>query len=249
MDILGIIPARYASNRFPGKPLADIGGRSMISRVYQQCDKATSLQQVIVATDDERIADHVASFGGHAVMTSPDHGSGTERCAEAIHLWSRHTGKKWEAVINIQGDEPFISPAQINHLAALLQAPGITIGTLVKKIENPDELLDPNLVKVVLDHSGKALYFSRSPIPYLRGKDEKEWVKHHDYFKHIGIYGYRADVLQKLPGLAPSALENAESLEQLRWLSHGFRINTFITEMESISIDTPADLLKITNIT
>jgi 3-deoxy-manno-octulosonate cytidylyltransferase (CMP-KDO synthetase) len=249
MDILGIIPARYASTRFPGKPLADISGKSLIQRVYEQSRKAACLKDLIVATDDQRILEHVLGFGGQAVMTSEKHRSGTERCKEAIMTWNEgHTGP-WEVVINIQGDEPFIAPEQIDLVGELLGEPGTDIGTLVKKITDKKELTDPNVVKVVMNRYGDAMYFSRSPIPFLRGRDLDDWTDHQSYYKHIGIYGYKTDILIRFPELYPSELELAESLEQLRWLAYGLKIRTKVTEMESIAIDTPSDLSKITNIT
>lgn len=248
MAILGIIPARYDSSRFPGKPLADIGGKSMIQRVYEQSLKSAVLQEVIVATDDRRIFDHVTGFGGKAVMTSTTHRSGTERCREAWRNHCDNQGSSWDAVINIQGDEPFISPAQIDLAGLLLNEPAVNICTLVKKIARTEELLDPNVVKVVLNRFGEALYFSRSPIPFVRGADPGNWLSQTTFFKHIGIYGYKSDILDRLPDLPPSEPEIAESLEQLRWLSNGLKIKTAVTLTETISIDTPDDLLKITNI-
>jgi 3-deoxy-manno-octulosonate cytidylyltransferase (CMP-KDO synthetase) len=239
MKILGIIPARFASTRFPGKPLAMINGKPMVQRVYEQALKA-NLDEVVVATDDDRIADVVKSFGGNVVMTSAEHPSGTDRCAEAMAKYK----SGWDAVINIQGDEPYIHPNQINILAALLQRAEVEIGTLVKKISQPEELLNVNTPKVVIDALGNALYFSRQPIPYKKGVEISEWVKHHTYYKHIGIYGYKSNVLPKLTLLSQSSLEVAESLEQLRWLENGYKIATGITSEETIAVDTPDDLLK-----
>ena len=249
MDILGIIPARYASTRFPGKPLADIGGRTMIQRVYEQSRKASCLKEVVVATDDERILEHVRGFGGEAMMTAATHASGTERCSEALTLWRKAHPGDWDAVINIQGDEPFIDPGQIELLGGLLAQPQTDICTLVIRTLSSNDLSDPNVVKVVLNRYGEALYFSRSPIPHFRGIEPEKWTGMHTYFKHVGIYGYKSDILERLPTLEPSPLEMAESLEQLRWLSYGLRIKTAVTEFESMAIDTPLDLLKITNIT
>ncbi len=239
MKILGVIPARYASTRFPGKPLAMINGKPMVQRVYEQAMNA-NLAEVVVATDDERIADAVKSFGGNVVMTAANHPSGTDRCAEAMAKYK----SGWDAVINIQGDEPYIQPNQINILVNLLQRKDVEIGTLVKCISQTEELLNVNTPKVVIDALGNALYFSRQPIPYKKGEEFAEWIKQHTYFKHIGIYGYKADVLLKLTQLKQSALEVAESLEQLRWLENGYRISTGITAEETIAIDTPDDLLK-----
>jgi 3-deoxy-manno-octulosonate cytidylyltransferase (CMP-KDO synthetase) len=240
MHIIGIIPARYASTRFPGKPLTDIGGKSMIRRVYEQASKATALSRVVVATDDDRISDHVRSFGGNVLMTSPSHQSGTDRCAEVIRI---ETG--FDAAINIQGDEPFIHPEQINLVAGCFRAPDTQIATLIKRIQSEAELFNENIPKVVTAENHSAIYFSRFPIPYFRGLAEEEWLGRHTYYKHIGIYGYRTEILLKLARLGTSALENAESLEQLRWLEKGFSIKTEITDLESIAIDTPADLGKI----
>ena len=243
MSILGIIPARYASSRFPGKPLVPIAGKSMIQRVYEQAKKAIKLGKVVVATDDRRIAEEVQKFGGEFVMTSDQHRSGTDRCAEAARI----VPGPWEAVINIQGDEPFIQPEQIDLLASLFEDNSVGIGTLVKKLTDPADLDNPNTMKVVLDVKGNALYFSRSPIPYLRGEEKISWPEKHFYFKHIGIYGYRTNVLQQLTALEPGKLEIAESLEQLRWLENGYPIRTAFTIHETISIDVPEDLEKLKN--
>jgi 3-deoxy-manno-octulosonate cytidylyltransferase (CMP-KDO synthetase) len=237
MTALGIIPARFASTRFPGKPLVQLGGMSMIERVYTQAKKA-DLTDVVVATDDTRILDHVLDFGGKAVITSPDHQSGTDRCQEAYTL----LGESFEVVVNIQGDEPFIQPAQINKVLSCFNLPEAQIATLVKKVKDAAELENPNSPKVVVGAQQQALYFSRQPIPYLRGLALDQWLAHHAYYKHIGIYGYRSEVLAQLTQLAPSPLEKAESLEQLRWLEHGFTISTAETDLETIGIDTPQDL-------
>lgn len=242
MSILGIIPARYASTRFPGKPLIDLAGKTMIQRVYEQSKKASLLSRVVVATDDERIAEEVKRFGGEFVMTGDQHRSGTDRCAEVL---SKIPGD-WKAVINIQGDEPFIQPEQIELLAKLFDDAEVQIGTLVKKLSDPADLDNPNTMKVVLDVKGNGMYFSRSPIPFIRSAEAKsDWLKHHFFYKHIGIYGYRPDVLQKLTALAPGKLEQAESLEQLRWLENGYAIRTAFTELETISIDVPEDVEKL----
>ncbi len=242
MKIIGIIPARYASTRFPGKPLVDIQGKSMIQRVYEQCGKAVKLSSVLIATDDQRIFDHVQSFGGKAWMTSPEHQSGTDRCAEIIQ--SGITGE-WDAVINIQGDEPYIHPEQIDMLCTLLEDKNVSIATLVKKIDDPSELFNHNNVKVVLNNKMDAIYFSRSPIPYNRNFPEQEWLKNSTYYKHIGIYGYKTKTLAEISGLAKTNLEITESLEQLRWIENGYHIKTAVTNLESVAIDTPDDLLKI----
>lgn len=238
MQIIGVIPARYASTRFPGKPLTDIRGKTMILRVYEQSLKAKSLSKVIVATDDERIKKHVEGFGGKAIMTLASHQTGTERCREVLGLLN----KKNDVVINIQGDEPYIHPEQIDEVAGCFTDKSAEIATLIKTIGNKDELFNPNKPKVIINKNNEAIYFSRAAIPYLRGVSEKEWHKHHTYYKHIGLYGYRADILKKICSLPQSVLEKAESLEQLRWLEYGFKIKTHITEFESYSIDTPEDI-------
>ncbi len=240
MTILGIIPARYASTRFPAKALANIGGKSMIQRVVEQARQATSLSRVVVATDDERIRTHVAGFGGEVVMTSVHHQSGTDRCQEAV----QQLGVSADYVVNIQGDEPFIQPAQIDLLTSVLD--GITeLATLVKVIDDPQMLLSPNTAKVVLSATGNALYFSRHPIPYVRGQSVETWLTNHTYYKHIGLYAYRTDVLAQLTRLPPSSLERAESLEQLRWLENGYRIRTVTTDLDTHGIDTPEDLERV----
>jgi 3-deoxy-manno-octulosonate cytidylyltransferase (CMP-KDO synthetase) len=241
MSILGIIPARFASSRFPGKPLVDIGGKTMIQRVYEQAKKSAKLGEVVVATDDERIADEVKKFGGNFVMTSGEHRSGTDRCAEAV----KKVSGNWKAVINIQGDEPFIQPEQIDLLASLFENPDVSIGTLVKKLSDPADLDNPNTMKVVLDIHGNGMYFSRSPIPFVRGEEKSRWTEKNFFYKHIGIYGYRCDVLEKLTGLPPGKLEIAESLEQLRWLENGYAIRTAFTTMETLSVDAPEDLERL----
>jgi 3-deoxy-manno-octulosonate cytidylyltransferase (CMP-KDO synthetase) len=246
MKILGIIPARYDSSRFPGKPLANIMGKPMIRRVYEQAEKCLLLDELIVATDDERIAACIRSFHGNVVMTPENLNSGTERCNEVMKRFPG--GSAFDAVINIQGDEPFIDPQQIAHLAGCFLSENVSIGTLVKKITQLDDLMNPNVVKVVFNKNNIALYFSRHPIPFLRGSDPAGWLKKADYYKHIGIYGYRTVILNTITQLPVSPLEKAESLEQLRWLENGYSILVRETDYESISIDTPADLLKITNI-
>jgi len=242
MNILGIIPARYGSTRFPGKPLVDIEGKSMIQRVYEQCSLSKKLTLVVIATDDDRIFNHVQEFGGTAVMTSPQHQSGTDRCAEIIRT---EDGAKWDVVINIQGDEPFIHPEQIDLLCSCFGNPETQIATLIKKITSRDELFNHNNPKVVINTKGEAMYFSRSPIPYNRNFPEQDWIKYNTYYKHIGIYGYRSDVLLNIAKLPKSNLEIAESLEQLRWIENGYKIRTEVTSQESIAIDTPDDLKKI----
>ncbi len=237
--ILGIIPARYASTRFPGKPLVMIDGKPMIQRVYEQALKS-ELDAVVVATDDVRIADAVRSFGGNVVMTSENHPSGTDRCAEALENFKGD----WEAVVNIQGDEPYIQPSQINAIASLLKS-GAPIATLVKKIDSVEELTNINSPKVVISSNGDALYFSRQPIPFQKGIEINNWLNHGTYYKHIGIYGYQSTVLPKLTQLKQGVLETAESLEQLRWLENGYSIMTAETTENTVAIDTPEDLSRL----
>ncbi len=239
--ILGIIPARYASTRFPGKPLIDIEGKSMIQRVYEQASKAVHLDKVVVATDDVRIANHVRSFKGNVVMTAPDHQSGTDRCYEAL----RETGGNYEYVINIQGDEPFIDPAQIDELAVILKEGDVELATQMIPVDNHKILFDQGEVKIVLNDRREALYFSRMVIPFIKGVPEAEWHGHHTYYRHVGLYAYRRDVLEKLTSLPVSALEKAESLEQLRWLEAGFKIRCVATNHDSHCIDTPEDVAKV----
>ncbi|MEH0155643.1 3-deoxy-manno-octulosonate cytidylyltransferase [Limibacter armeniacum] len=238
--ILGIIPARYASTRFPAKPLADIKGKSMIQRCYEQVSKAQSIDKVVVATDHQEIYDHVQSFGGNVVMTSTDHPSGTDRCFEALQLQE----ETYQYVINIQGDEPFIDPSQIDELAALLQSGETEIATLGIKIKEAEKLFDPNTVKLIKNSEADAIYFSRQAIPFLRDFPQDEWLAQHDFYKHLGMYAYRSDVLEKITQLKPSTLEQLEKLEQLRWLENGYKIKVSITDKESIGIDTPEDLEK-----
>lgn len=237
MRVVGIIPARYASSRFPGKPLALILGKSMIQRVYEQALQS-HLDAVVVATDDLRIIDAVKGFGGQCVLTSPNHRSGTDRCREAMELF----GEPCDAVVNIQGDEPFIDPAQINQLIELILRDDTQIASLAKRIEETKELFSPNTVKVVMDKQGRALYFSRNPIPFMRGIDVNEWMFHGTFYKHVGIYAYKANTLRQIASMTPAALEIAESLEQLRWLENGLSISMGITEMENVSIDLPDDI-------
>ncbi len=241
MNILGIIPARYASTRFPGKPLVQIKGKSMVQRVYEQALQAKCLSDVLVATDDERIFQHVQEFGGKVVRTAAHHQSGTDRCFEAYTLHDI----PYTHIINIQGDEPFIQPSQIDLLAGCLHNPHTQLATLVKKVQDTGELFNPNAPKVVLNNASEAIYFSRHPIPYCRNVPNDIWHRQHTYFKHIGIYAYRSDVLEQITQLEASALELAESLEQLRWLENGYRIATAVTDQETIGIDTPEDLIKV----
>ena len=237
MNFIVIIPARYESTRFPGKPLALIGDKPMIQWVYENATKA--LQNVWVATDDDRIFDAVQQFGGNAVKTLSTHQSGTDRCAEAALKLSKEID--FDVVINIQGDEPFIQPTQIELLKSCF-ASETDIATLVKQIKTEEELFNPNRPKVVLDNNKNALYFSRSPIPFVRGENEKNWHSKNKFWAHIGMYAYKKDVLQKITKLEPGKLELTESLEQLRWLENRFRIKTAKTNVQSIGIDTPEDL-------
>lgn len=238
----GIIPARYGSSRFPGKPLAVIGGRSMVQRVYEQASKA--LDEVWVATDDERILRAVTDFGGRAVMTSPSHRSGTDRCAEAMAMISGGEPDADRVVINIQGDEPFIRPEQIQALMECFSGPEVQIATLVRKFDAGEDPGNVNQPKVVLSKNMDALYFSRSVIPYIRDAGTEAWTSKHLFYRHIGLYGYRAATLMQITKLPQSPLELAESLEQLRWLENGFKIRCSVTAWESHGIDTPGDLGK-----
>jgi len=242
-NILGLIPARFGSTRFPGKPLADIGGKSMIQRVYDQARK--ELKYVYVATDDERIEKAVLKFGGKVVMTSEDHQSGTDRCAEALQKVKKLEKTDFYAVMNIQGDEPFISPEQIGLVAKCFNQTETQLATLVKPIKHTEDLFNPNKPKVVVSKDKKALYFSRSPIPYFRSEDEKDWIDKHQYYNHIGLYGYRSDVLMEITRLPLGQLELAESLEQLRWLENGYSIRVEETNEQAVAIDTPQDLEKL----
>lgn len=275
MKILGVIPARFDSTRFPGKPLVMIDGKTMIQRVYEQAKKCESLSKVVVATDDERIFNHVVAFGGEAMMTAATHESGTDRCAEVVetlnfalqtaHLdsdetlvFDKITPKRegiFTAVINIQGDEPFIAPEQIEKIAEILrgdfadfegnQSPSFDIATLAIELDNQEDIDNPNIVKAVFGENGRAVYFSRSPVPYLRGIDKADWARSGQFFKHIGLYGYKTSVLLAISKLPKSLLEDIESLEQLRWLENGYAIGIAETELETIGIDTPEDLEKI----
>ena len=236
MKFTAVIPARYASTRFPGKPLAMLGGKTVIQRVYEQA--ASVLSEVYVATDDERILSAVEAFGGHAVMTRTDHQSGTDRIEEAVEK----TGTQADVIINIQGDEPFIQPSQIKTLMALFDDPQTQIGTLGKRFESMEAVSNPNSPKIVTDHRGFALYFSRSVIPFIRGVETDEWLSHYPFLKHLGVYAYRREVLAEVTRLPQGQLEKAESLEQLRWLENGYRIRVGLTDVETVGIDTPADL-------
>lgn len=244
---LGVIPARYASTRFPGKPLVMIDGMSMIMRVYDQALKSPVLNRVIVATDDERIFNHVSGCGGEVVMTAESHVSGTSRIGEVVEIVSASGKCPFDVIVNIQGDEPFIDPKQIELVVSVFKNPEVQIGTLISKILFSEDLVNPNVVKVVVDHAGKALYFSRSPIPYLRGIPQIDWINQHNFYRHIGLYAYRTSVLKPVLSLPAAPQELAESLEQLRWMYHGYSVHTAVTDIETVGIDSPEDLLKLTN--
>ena len=241
LRFIAIIPARYASTRFPAKPLALLGGKPVIQRVYEQVTGVIS--SAVVATDDERIAEVVKSFGGQVVMTSPNHKSGTDRCWEAY----QKLGEAYDVVINVQGDEPFIAHSQLKAIMECFEDENTDIATLVKPFVESDGLAaleNPNSPKVVLDSESRAIYFSRSVIPYLRGVEPEQWLSSHTFYKHIGMYAFRSDVLGKITSLPQSTLELAESLEQLRWLENGYKIGVGISDVETVGIDTPEDLQR-----
>ena len=247
MKFIGIIPARFESSRFPGKPLALISGKPMIQHVYENASKANSLDELIVATDDQRIFDRVLNFGGKVMMTSKNHQSGTDRCNEVLQSLNID-GQYFDVAINIQGDEPFLNPKQIESVIQSFKDDAkIKIATLIKKIHQSEELFNPNVVKAVVNHVREAIYFSRSPIPFMRDFEPNQWINHHSYFKHIGIYGYRSDVLKKICELKKSQLEKSENLEQLRWIENGYKIKTNLTTIENQAIDRPEDLKNFTN--
>lgn len=238
MKFLGVIPARYASTRFPGKPLAKLGGKYVIERVFMTV--ADTLDYACVATDDERIFQAVKAFGGNAVMTRADHKSGTDRIEEAVEK----LGGDWDVVVNVQGDEPFIAKSQIQTVCQCFEDESTQIATLGKLFDSTEALVNPNSPKIVLDNKSYAMYFSRSVIPYVRNKDREEWINNYNFLKHIGIYAYKKDVLKEITQLPMSSLEKAESLEQLRWLQNGYKIKVGLTDIETIGIDTPDDLVK-----
>ena len=241
---IAIIPSRYGSSRFPGKPLADIAGKPMIQRVYEQVIQA--VDEVWVATDDERIATTVRSFGGKVMMTSVDHRSGTDRCAEAVQKVSEETGRDFDVVINVQGDEPFVQPGQITILQrSFIEEPNTEIATLIQQIHETEVLFNPAEAKVALDIHGNAMFFSRLPIPMGFKSEQSEWISNFRYYCHVGIYAYRTDILDKLSKLPEGLLEKVESLEQLRWLENGYKIKTEITDHATVGIDTPEELRKI----
>jgi 3-deoxy-manno-octulosonate cytidylyltransferase (CMP-KDO synthetase) len=237
--IIGIIPARFASSRLPGKPLVDLGGQSMIERVYKQAMQSSGLSKVVVATDHSKIYEHVLNFGGNACMTSENHPSGTDRCYEALEK----ENERFDYVINIQGDEPFIEPSQIDLLTHQLDGQ-TQLATLIKKIDTEEQLYSVGEVKVTFNKNFEALYFSRAVIPYLHKVHKNDWLKSYEFYKHVGMYAYRTDVLQQITKLKLSALEQAESLEQLRWMENGFIVKVILTDVETMCVDTPEDLEK-----
>ena len=241
MKVIGVIPARFGSSRFPGKPLADIMGKPMILHVLENAQRCPDLDKVVVATDHEDIQRAVKDAGGEVIITLSEHQSGTDRCLEAYNK----QGEEFDAVINIQGDEPRLESAMISELIQIMKKPGVELGTLVKRIDKVRDVLDPNRIKVTLNSDNKALYFSRSPIPFYKGLMAKEWLISHSYYKHIGMYGYKPHVLREITHMEVSSLEKAESLEQLRWLENGIDIHCGITRHESPAIDTPEDLQNL----
>lgn len=246
MKFIGIIPARYASSRFPGKALFVIEGKTMIQRVYEQALKTATLSELLVATDDKSIENHVRKFNGNVVMTSSGHTCGTDRCCEAFSLINSD-GKYSDddVVINIQGDEPCINPLQIDLVASCFKNNEVKIATLVRKLDAVEDLISPGVMKVVIDKNKRAMYFSRSPIPYFRGLEQQQWIKKHTYYQHIGIYAYRVSALGEINNLKQSPLEKAEVLEQLRWMENGYHIHVELTNHASHSVDFPADVAKI----
>lgn len=241
MKVLAIIPARFGSTRFPGKPLIDIAGKTLIQRVYEQCLKAENIDKTVVATDDERILQHVQSFGGNVVMTSSTHPTGTDRCVEAY----LNLEEKYDVVLNIQGDEPFVDPQQINSLASIFsENKDAEIGTLAKLITDPAEIFDPKEAKIVFNDQKQVLYMSRSPIPYIKDLETKLWHTKFDFYKHIGIYGFREYTLLNISKMQQTNLEKVESLEQLRWLNT-YKMYLGFTDIDTLSIDTPEDLSEI----
>lgn len=252
MTTLAIIPARYASTRFPGKPLALLCGKPVIQWVWERVSAVGAVNEAVVATDDRRILEAVESIGGRAMMTSDQHRSGTDRCGEVLKALEAE-GRRYDVVVNVQGDEPFVEARQLESLLESFASPETEIASLMTPIKDWEELQSPNNVKVVCNLRHEALYFSRQPIPHLRGADQKEWPARQTYYKHVGIYAFRAEVLKRVVALPPSALEGSESLEQLRWLDNGYRIRMSVTDHTNIGIDTPEDLalaerkLKIEN--
>ena len=243
MNILGLIPARYASTRFPGKPLAMIADKPMIQWVYQRASEV--FEHTYVATDDDRIAKAVESFGGRVVMTSDKHQSGTDRCAEALGKVEELTSIKFDVVVNIQGDEPFIQAQQLMNVSGCFTDETVQIATLVKAFSASEDIFNPNSPKVIINTKSEAIYFSRAAIPFVRGKERDDWKFHRKYYKHIGLYAYRTEVLGQITKLPQSSLEIAESLEQLRWIENGYRIKVVETNLETLAVDTPEDLEKV----
>ncbi|MGI6478703.1 MAG: 3-deoxy-manno-octulosonate cytidylyltransferase [Salinivirgaceae bacterium] len=242
-NFAALIPARYASSRFPGKPLVDIYGKPMIQHVYERASEI--FEQCAIATDDKRIADAVKAFDGKFIMTASHHQSGTDRCAEASEIALKELGWKIDVVVNIQGDEPFMKAEQLRQICACFDNENTQIATLIKKIETETELFDINKPKVVVDTNGRAIYFSRNPIPFMRGKSKDQWLNNHVYYKHIGMYAYRLNALRDISKLKSGKLEIAESLEQLRWIENGLMIQTSLTDIENLSVDTPEDLAQL----
>lgn len=245
LKIIAIIPSRFGSTRLPGKPLTLIAGKSLIQRVYEQVVQVKSFHKIIIATDHPSIFDHAQSFGAEVVMTDVRHPSGTDRCLEAIHTMG--LSDSIDFVVNIQGDEPCIHPLQIEELLSSLRQTR-EIVTQITPITSESDLQNPNIVKVVCDDRQNALYFSRSPIPYIRSAEPGHWISHHLFFRHVGLYAYRSDILRKIGSLSPSSLELAESLEQLRWLQAGITIHCCRTNYNSPGIDTPDDVIKLNQI-
>lgn len=241
MKTLAVIPARYASTRFPGKPLATLGGKPVLQWVWERTCAVATIDGTMVATDDERILNAVETFGGRAMMTSSRHRSGTDRCGEVLQVLSRQ-GEEYDLVINVQGDEPFVQANQLTALQACFSDNDTQIATLKTRIRSTEELLSANNVKVVCDGQGNAIYFSRQPIPFLRGVESGMWLERQPYYKHVGLYAFRADTLRQLVRLTPSPLEQSESLEQLRWIENGYTLRVVETEAANIGIDTPEDL-------
>ncbi|MCH2232788.1 MAG: 3-deoxy-manno-octulosonate cytidylyltransferase [Crocinitomicaceae bacterium] len=240
MKVLGIIPARYESSRFPGKPLIDLKGKTMIRRVYERASECSLISKVIVATDDQRIFDEVKSFGGEVMMTADTHRNGTERCGEVVNVL-----KEFEVVINIQGDEPLIHPKQLERIISVFDQNEVKIATIARKIDNIEAIRNPNRVKVAMDKNQDALYFSRSPIPHVAQKPHEDWLASTLFYKHIGLYAWRRETLNELLKLSPTELEKSESLEQLRWLENGYKIRCIISDLDTPNIDVPEDVKKV----
>ena len=240
MKVLGIIPARYESSRFPGKPLIDLKGKTMVRRVYERASECSLISKVVVATDDQRIFDEVKSFGGEVMMTADTHRNGTERCGEVVNAL-----KEFEVVINIQGDEPLIHPKQLERIISVFDQNEVKIATIARKIDNIEAIRNPNRVKVAMDKNQDALYFSRSPIPHVAQKPHEDWLVSTSFYKHIGLYAWRRETLNELLKLSPTELEKSESLEQLRWLENGYKIRCIISDLDTPNIDVPEDVKKV----